>query len=122
MVEPNPPAFNWTAIRFYVDLIQMVAVFVVGIYLYISRSSQLTKAEAEKKILTVTERVQRHSERLSTIEEYVRCAPSHEDLGKLHGRIDDVTGGLKKIEGQLEGVSKVVGLIHLHLLNEKGGK
>jgi chromosome segregation ATPase len=126
-----PPGTDYSALRLVLDLVQAAVIVTAGIYMLISRNSTLSKKDAEEKIKTVDTkidtmdgRLQGHSDRISKLEENARCSPSHNDLGNLHGRIDAVSKGLSKIEGQLEGINHTVSMVHKHLLNgsKNGGE
>lgn len=119
---------DWNQVRAVLGIIEAVVVFALGIYMFITRNSAASRKETAQRIQSVREdlkqtnrRVDRHGERISVIEESVRCAPSHDDLGKLHGRIDDVAGSMREIKGTMQGMSHTVQLIHKHLLEERKG-
>ena len=139
--------FDWTVVRVVLD----VLVLVVGAYVFITQKSTASRKETEQKISDSREetsqkisanqkdtdekiksvcadlkdtddRVARHSERISALEENARCAPNHEDLGKMYEKINGVDGSVKEMVGIMNGLTRNVGLIHKFLLESGNGK
>lgn len=69
----------------------------------------------------VDKRIDDHAERLSRLETQSEQAPTHDDLGNLHDRINDLAKSVNTLTGEFAGVKNVLGLIHQHLLTN-GGK
>lgn len=55
---------------------------------------------------------------LSEIKASLRHSPTHSDLTRIHTRIDDVAGAIRRIEGEFASSGKTIDLIHSYLLNE----
>lgn len=64
-------------------------------------------------------RMDNHADRLARVEKDLQHAPTHDDLKRLHGRIDDVAGAIKGLEGEFKGANHTLHLIHSYLLQEK---
>jgi predicted PurR-regulated permease PerM len=60
---------------------------------------------------------QRHQE----LDERLRRAASHEDIVRLHGRMDAVTSTLSELKGSITASTQVMAIVHEYLLNSKGG-
>lgn len=60
---------------------------------------------------------QRHQE----LDERLRRAASHEDIIRLHGRMDAVTSTLSELKGSITASTQVMAIVHEYLLNSKGG-
>lgn len=58
--------------------------------------------------------------RLLRLEENIKHMPTHQDLTRLHQRMDDFNAGQQKIVGSLDGLKHTMNLIQQYLLN--GGK
>jgi hypothetical protein len=67
-------------------------------------------------------RFDQHNTRLTRVEGEMRHMPTHEDLGRLHGRLDGIGQTLSEVKGSSEAGARMMGLIHQHLLDSKGGK
>lgn len=51
-----------------------------------------------------TERLDAHGERLSKLEERSKHAPTHEDMGKLHDKMNELNRTQAHMAGVLEGI------------------
>lgn len=58
--------------------------------------------------------------RLLRVEEGIKHMPKHEDLSRIHQRMDELNSLVQKIDGTSSSTNRTVGLIQQHLLN--GGK
>lgn len=65
-------------------------------------------------------RMASHADRLTAMERDLRHAPNHDDLKRIHSRLDEVSDDLSKLMGEFKGTAHTLGLIHEHLLNKKG--
>lgn len=59
-----------------------------------------------------------HHARTTTLEERVKNAPTHNDLGAVYDRINMVKGGVDEMSGMLKFVSTQVGLLVKHHMHE----
>ena len=65
-------------------------------------------------------RMASHTDRLTAMERDLRHAPNHDDLKRIHSRLDEVSDDLSKLMGEFKGTAHTLSLIHEHLLNKKG--
>lgn len=65
-------------------------------------------------------RMASHADRLTAMERDLRHAPNHDDLKRIHSRLDEVSDDLSKLMGEFKGTAHTLSLIHEHLLNKKG--
>jgi hypothetical protein len=93
----------------------------MGLYLYLVNRNRVTNERIGALQTAVDTRLDNHTERLARLEQDARHAPTHDDLKRLHSRIDEVKYSLKRLEGEFSGANHTLGLIHEHLLNG-GGK
>lgn len=63
-----------------------------------------------------------HSNRLIELETRSESAPSHDDIKRIHARIDEVTGALRELVGKSEAGNHTLNLIQEFLLNGGGRK
>lgn len=59
------------------------------------------------------------NDRLARVEQDARHAPSHEDLKRMHVRLDTLSEELREIKGEFHGARRTLDLIHQHLLSER---
>lgn len=94
----------------------------VGFYVYLMKRSQVSADRLTAMERSIGTRLDGHDKRLSKVEAACLYAPTHQDLGKIYERINEVSGQVKKLNGGMEGISASVTLIHEHLLNRSGGR
>ncbi|HJW23793.1 MAG TPA: hypothetical protein VJ576_02755 [Rhodocyclaceae bacterium] len=61
-----------------------------------------------------------YRERIGRLETQVNAAPTHDDLGELHEKINDVAESVGTLAGEFKGANHTLQLIHQFLL--QGGK
>lgn len=130
--------------KFAFQILQFLLTGGIGIYVWLSNKDKVTNDRVGKiaesvdgKIDAHAERIARleqgaescetaqrtcpvHAERLAQLEAAADRSPTHEDLGRLHEKINDVSGALQTLVGEFKGVHRTLDLIHEHLL--KGGR
>jgi hypothetical protein len=81
-----------------------------------------TKLDVHANRLTRLEAIsaQDISERVATLEQHATDAPKHSDLARLHARIDEVAGAIKRIEGENTAQTRILNLVYESLI--KGPK
>jgi hypothetical protein len=92
-------------------LLQAVNLLAV-VWLAISGRGKVTKDALDAKLAA-------HADRLTALESNQRHAPTHEDLKRIHSRLDDVSEGLSNLVGEFKGTGHTLHLIHEYLLTEK---
>lgn len=109
------------------SVINILALWVIGIYTWQSNRKRVTnerlaglEEDFDSKIEQVKDSIGRQGSRLTAMEKDLQHAPTHEDLKRLHSRIDDVAGGIEGLKGEFRGTNHTLNLIHAYLLN--GGK
>ena len=65
---------------------------------------------------SVTDRLERHGERLSRIETEIENSVGNDDLVAVHRRVDEILASSNKMNGQLEMVISNLKEIHSHIL------
>ncbi len=92
----------------------------VALYMYLVNKSKVTNARIGELERDMDSKLDAHADRLARLEQDVRHAPTHDDIKRIHTRIDDAAGALKRLEGEFGGASRTLALIHEFLL--KGGQ
>jgi len=101
------------------NITQFVITTLLGLYVFVSNRNRAKAAELMQYKGDTDRRISDHTSRLAVIEETVRCAPNHGDIGKVHGRLDAMSEQLSEARGELKAISKNLGLIHQFLLNQR---
>lgn len=64
-------------------------------------------------------KVSDHGERIAALEQGIRHAPTHDDLKRIHTRLDDFSEGLSNLVGEFKQSGHTLNLIHEYLLKER---
>lgn len=106
---------NWNALRFIMDFVQIVGLFGVAIFAWVTRKSDRNEGDITKNAgrLTTLEKD------LNEIDVILRHAPNHDDMEKVHTRISEVKDQVSQINSVVSGMSSTVNAIKesLALLN-----
>jgi len=132
---------NWDALRFLLDVIQVVGIVGLGLYTFLTQRSKANAEQLEehggklndhaKKLVSFEERlkaapghddlkrVNENAEKLIAFEERLKAAPDHDDIEKLHDRVSKIGTSVNRVEVTVAKVdSAVEGLVrNLDLLN-----
>lgn len=92
----------------------------VALYMYLANKNKATNSRIGELERDMGEKLEKHADRLARLEQDMHHAPTDEDIKRIHARIDDVVGVMRRLEGEFGGANRTLGLIHEFLLN--GGK
>lgn len=110
---------DYGALRFWFDVVQVVGTIAIGVYVWLANRQRVTTQSIRQLEHDVDERLDDHGTRLSRLEEEVRHLPTHNDIGGVFKRIDQIHGDLKELTGAMSGLRRAVDLINDHLLNRR---
>ena len=105
--------WDWTALRFLLDLIMLLSVMTIGIYSWWVTRNQVIKSD----IVSVSGRVDAVEERVTLVERDIRNLPTPADVSEINQRIASLHGDLREIKGSLRGLTRAVDLMNEHLIN-----
>ncbi len=111
---------DYTAWRFWWDIIQTLILAAIGVYTWISNRTRVNSSRIQSLEHDIDSRLDSQGDRITRMEEALRHAPSHEDLKRIHRRMDETAAALNALAGEFKAVQHTLHLIHEHLLN--GGK
>ncbi len=77
----------------------------LGFYMHIVSKNKVTNDRITKLESDFDLRMDGQGERIAALEMQLKVAPTHEDLGKLHEKVNRVAESSSRIEGLLEGVA-----------------
>jgi hypothetical protein len=95
-------------VRLALQAINLLAV----VWLAISGRDKVTKDALDTKLAA-------HADRLTSIERDLKHAPNHDDLKRIHSRLDDVSEGMATLVGELKGATHILNLLHEDRLKER---
>ncbi len=82
------------------------------VWLALSARNKVTKDAMDAKLAA-------HADRLTAVERDIKHGPTHDDLKRIHSRLDKVCEDFSALSGELKGKGHTLDLIHEFLLNEK---
>jgi hypothetical protein len=99
----------WTVLSFLIT-------GAVGIYAHIIKRQAVTDHELKGHKEAVTRELNGFGQRIVRLEEAGHHAPTHDDLGKIHDKLNVGNGQLNMLVGQFEALDKQIRMISAHLL------
>lgn len=111
---------DYTAMKFWLDLIQVVATLGVGIYVWLSNRHRVTATRLSKLEGEMDRRLDVHTEWISTLEGRVGNIPTHEDLDKMNKLINGIGGDLREMTGSYKRLQNTVDRIHDYMMTNGG--
>ena len=107
---------DYAALRFYLDVVQWVSTVGLGIFVWMKNRTQANTNEVKE----VKAGMGALENRVIKLETAIKAVPSHDDLGAVYERINDVAENVAELSGKMDGVRGGLDMIHDHLLNSKG--
>lgn len=107
------------SVKFGFQVLQFIATGCVGFYVYMSNKDKVTNDRISGLEDDIETTLHTHGERLSTLEQAIKNAPSHRDLGDVYSEIHGVGRNVSDLSGRIEGMQNTLNLIHEKLLRDK---
>lgn len=101
---------NYTAWRFWFDLLQLGGTCLIGVYVWWANSKKVTTA-----------RFSEHEKRLNTLEIDIKHPNCQHHLN-FEGRLDALHGDIRELTGGVNGLRRAVDLMNEFLINQGGKK
>lgn len=99
--------------KWWLDLVQSVAMAAITIWMWTATRRAAQKRDVDEKLATLHDRV-------TVAEQRIAHGPNHEDLERIHHRLDNVSENLSRIAGEFKAVRRQLELINQHLLERAG--
>lgn len=101
------------------QVLQFVLTGCIGVYVYLTNKDKVTNDRITKLEDDIDEKIDLHGERLAKLETVAEKAPSHNDLAKMYEKINQVAGGISRLEGEFTGANRTLQLIHETMMERK---
>lgn len=99
------------------QILQFVITCCVGFYVYMSNKDRVTNQRIDALEEDLDEKIEDHGERLARLERGEKSALTHEDLARIHTRVNETNTKIDELTGEFNGIKPVLRLIHEHLMN-----
>ncbi len=101
----------------WIEILHASVTTVLAIFVWLLSRQHVTAERISQLEADIDERLDKHGDRLTRLEVSAGAAPTHEDLKRLHQRLDSLNGELHNLTGQFKITNETLLLIHEHLLN-----
>lgn len=88
-------------------------------WMYMTNRNRVTNERITNLEVAVDTRLDTHGNRIVALESQMKSIPTHGDLARIHGRIDDVAGSIKRIEGENSAQTRILNLVYESLIGRK---
>ncbi|MFZ5536763.1 MAG: hypothetical protein ACOZAP_04705 [Pseudomonadota bacterium] len=107
------------------ELMTVLAFVIVGMFAVIGFLARMLihrlLEQLQEQFRAQNTRLEALEKRADEAEERMRRAASHEDIIRLHNRLDGIGSTLSELKGTHSSNAHVLTIIHEYLLNQKGG-
>ena len=96
------------AVRLALQAINLIAV----VWVAMSARDKVSKDALDTKLAA-------HADRLTAIERDLKHMPTHDDLKRIHSRLDDVSENMATLVGEFKSAAHILNLLHEDRLKER---
>lgn len=100
----------------FVDVVWKLGTLLGFIWMFLANRDKVTNARISTLQEEIDGKLDEHGNRLTSLERTQELGPTHDDLGKLHGRIDELSSLLKRIEGESSAQTRILNLVYESLI------
>lgn len=108
---------SWLVFAF--QIINALITAVLAFYVHLVNKDRATNKRVDDLKEEVNNKTDDHAVRIARLEQDARRAPTHGDLGKLYGKINETAGKLEHVAGEFHAMRNLLALIHQHLMQRK---
>lgn len=104
---------DYKAAAFWFQFLQALITVAVFLYVWVTNRHKANASSIDELSTELNEM----DDRLIRIEKDVQHMPTHEDMAKIHSRVNETAQRLTSMEGELKQINNTMQLMHKHLLN-----
>lgn len=108
---------DYKALTFWFQLAQALITGLVFIYLWLTNRQKANTASIEKMRDAFNRDLNKLDDRMIRVEKDIEHLPTHDDMAKLHTRVNETAQRLTAVEGELKQINNTLHLMHKHLLS-----
>jgi len=110
---------NTELIRLVIEIMMFLATSGAGVYAYLVARNTASIEKVNKLETDVMKHISLLRSDISRLDERSKRSPTHDDLRRVHERIDSMDKTLSGIAGEFIGMRHTVNLIHDYLMQTK---
>ena len=106
-------------LKFGFQVFQFLITGGLAFYVYMSKKDTVTNERIGKLENDIDTKIDLHGERIARLEVKADKAPTHDDIGKVYDKINQVSDCVSRLEGKFEGATNTLQLIHETLMERR---
>lgn len=117
---------DYSQARFWFDILQTIGVLVLAVYTWLTNRHKANRdaiTQVDKNHKAAIEDIHGHlheiNRKVDLQERDIRHLPNHEDISRLHEKVNKVGESIKEVQGELKNINRTMALVNDHLLNGK---
>src|SRR5574337_553821 len=99
---------DYNALEFWLKASAVTAQGLTFIWLFWINKSKATNASIEDLKQSTASKLEKMGLRMERMEAEAKHAPTHEDLKRIHSRLDQSTGAVEKLEGKIDAMHRTL--------------
>lgn len=107
---------DYKALSFWLQVGQAVITGLVFVYVWITNRQKANTAAIETMRDEIGNELNEIDDRLIRVEKDIEHLPTHEDMAKLHERVNEANENIKHISGQLTQIDYTMKMVNKYLL------
>jgi len=113
---------NYDAAKFWLDFVALLAAGGSALYTWLATRGRATDDRIDAMETALDVRLDDQERRMIRVEEVLAATPTHQDLGRIRQRIDQIGQDLSALRGSAQESTHTLRLIQEHLLNGGNNK
>lgn len=109
---------DYKALGFWLQFVQVVATGFVFLYVWITNRQKANTQAIKEMRDEIGRELNELDDRLICVEKDIEHLPTHDDMAKLHSRINETSEAIKHIAGQLNQIDRTTQMINQYLLDK----
>ncbi|MBA2411075.1 MAG: hypothetical protein H0V62_15380 [Gammaproteobacteria bacterium] len=114
---------DYIAVRFWLDLLQLIGIVVIGIYAWWQGRSRATTAAIDRVETHGRQareqqdvRLREHNDRVLRLEEQIGHLPGRNESDMLSTRIGEINARVAEVAAEAKATNHLLAVVHQHLL------
>lgn len=109
---------DYKALGFWLQALQALITGMVFVYVWLTNRQKANTAAIDEMRKVFNQELNGLDDRLIRVEKDIEHLPTHDDMAKLHTRINETSEALKHIDGKLEQIDRTTQMINQYLIDK----